>query len=40
MYAEIPAGLPLLLVGAASIVIYWLTYHIFKQASYRFVEEL
>jgi homopolymeric O-antigen transport system permease protein len=40
MDAEFPGGLPLILVGLVSIVICWLTYQVFKHASYRFVEEL
>jgi lipopolysaccharide transport system permease protein len=40
MYAEFPPGLPLMLVGLSSIVIFWITYQVFKQASYRFIEEL
>lgn len=40
MYAEFPAGLPLILVGLVSMAIYWITYRVFKQASYHFVEEL
>jgi homopolymeric O-antigen transport system permease protein len=40
MEAEFPAGLPLIIVGLASIGICWITYQVFKRASYRFVEEL
>lgn len=40
MYGEIPAGPPLMLVGLASIAIYWITFQVFRHASYHFVEEL
>jgi lipopolysaccharide transport system permease protein len=40
MYAEFPAVLPLFLVGLVSLITYWITFRIFRQASYRFVEEL
>lgn len=40
IYAELPQGQMLLLVGLASLVILWFTYQVFRKASYHFVEEL
>lgn len=40
MQARLPAVVPLLALGVASLGLLWLTAHVFQKASVRFVEEL
>lgn len=40
IHAEFPESQPLMLVGLASVALLWISYQVFRKASYRFVEEL